>query len=185
MGQTVRSRLPAAVEAARARIAAWRKQRGHRRVPMPEPLWETAARWAGTHGIAAVARALGLDFYGLKRRVVNVKTRTTAGAWGQSLNSEWLLPKQARELGSRMARPLRIQFPGALYHVTFRGNEHCPVVRDDDDRAKRMNWLRRTVEAYGWRLHRAASVTPCLASRRPRRDCGRLRPGCEYSLFKL
>lgn len=78
MEQTVRSRLPAAVEAARARIAAWRKQRRHRRMPMPEPLWETAARLAGTHGIGAVARALGLDFYGLKRRVVNVKTRPTA-----------------------------------------------------------------------------------------------------------
>lgn len=78
MEQTARSRLPAAVEAARSRIAAWRTQRRHRRVPMPEPLWETAARLAGTHGIGAVARALGLDFYGLKRRVVNVKTRTTA-----------------------------------------------------------------------------------------------------------
>jgi len=30
-----------------------------------------------------------------------------------------------------MARPLRIQFPGAVYHVISRGNERKPIVRDD------------------------------------------------------
>lgn len=34
-----------------------------------------------------------------------------------------------------MARPLRIEFPGALYHVTSRGNEQKDVFRDDKDRA--------------------------------------------------
>ncbi len=52
-----------------------------------------------------------------------------------------------------MARPLRIEFPGALYHVISRGNEKRNIVRDDADRQKRLDWLRRTVEAYGWRLH--------------------------------
>jgi len=52
-----------------------------------------------------------------------------------------------------MARPLRIEFPGALYHVMSRGNERQPIVRDDRDREKRLDWLRRTVETYGWRLH--------------------------------
>ncbi len=52
-----------------------------------------------------------------------------------------------------MARPLRIESPGALYHEISRGNERCPVVRDDEDRAKRLDWLRRAVETYGWRLH--------------------------------
>ena len=33
-----------------------------------------------------------------------------------------------------MARPLRIQYAGALYHVTARGNERRPVFRDDVDR---------------------------------------------------
>ncbi len=58
-----------------------------------------------------------------------------------------------------MARPSRIEFPGALYHEIFRGHERCPVVRDDEDRAKRLNWLRRTVETYGWRLHAFAVMT--------------------------
>ena len=34
-----------------------------------------------------------------------------------------------------------------------RGNERKPIVRDDADREKRLDWLRRTVETYGWRLH--------------------------------
>ena len=52
-----------------------------------------------------------------------------------------------------MARPLRIEFPGALYHVISRGNERRAIVCDDADRRKRLDWLRRTVEMYGWRLH--------------------------------
>jgi len=52
-----------------------------------------------------------------------------------------------------MARPLRIEFPGALYHVMSRGNERRAIMRDDVDRQKRIQWLRRTVETCGWRLH--------------------------------
>jgi len=33
-----------------------------------------------------------------------------------------------------MARPLRIQYPGAVYHVTCRGNERRDIYRDDKDR---------------------------------------------------
>ena len=33
-----------------------------------------------------------------------------------------------------MARPPRLQFPGAVYHVTARGNERRPIFRDDLDR---------------------------------------------------
>jgi putative transposase len=52
-----------------------------------------------------------------------------------------------------MARPLRIEFPGALYHVMSRGNQRKPIGRDELDRQKRLDWLRRTIETYGWRLH--------------------------------
>ena len=58
-----------------------------------------------------------------------------------------------------MARPLRIEFPGALYHVMSRGNERRAIVRDDRDREKRLEWLRRTVEDYGWRLHAFVLMT--------------------------
>jgi REP element-mobilizing transposase RayT len=52
-----------------------------------------------------------------------------------------------------MARPLRIEFAGAVYHVTSRGNARQEIVRDDADREKWVDWLRRTVETYHWRLH--------------------------------
>ena len=34
-----------------------------------------------------------------------------------------------------MARPLRLEFPGALYHVTARGDRREDIVNDDDDRS--------------------------------------------------
>ena len=40
-----------------------------------------------------------------------------------------------------------------------RGNEKQPIVLDDIDRAKRIDWLRRTVEMYGWHLHAFALMT--------------------------
>ncbi len=45
-----------------------------------------------------------------------------------------------------MARPLRLQFPGAIYHVMSGGIERRPIVRDDADRKRWIEWLRRTVE---------------------------------------
>ena len=37
-----------------------------------------------------------------------------------------------------MSRPLRIEFPGAVYHVTSRGDRREPIYRDDDDRAAQL-----------------------------------------------
>jgi len=52
-----------------------------------------------------------------------------------------------------MARPLRIELAGGLYHVMCHGNERREVFRDDDDRQRRLDWLQCTVETCGWRLH--------------------------------
>ena len=40
-----------------------------------------------------------------------------------------------------MAKPLRIEFAGAVYHVTCRGNARQGIVRDDIDREKWVDWL--------------------------------------------
>ncbi len=40
-----------------------------------------------------------------------------------------------------MARPLRIAFPGALYHVTSRGNARAPIYTDDADRTRFLDLL--------------------------------------------
>lgn len=46
-----------------------------------------------------------------------------------------------------MARPLRIEFPGAVYHVTSRGDWREPIVLGDDDREDLLSVL-------GQELHR-------------------------------
>jgi len=57
-----------------------------------------------------------------------------------------------------MARPLRIEFPGALYHVMSRGNDRRAIVRDDADRNRRLAWPARTVETCRRRLHAFALI---------------------------
>ena len=52
-----------------------------------------------------------------------------------------------------MARPLRLVFAGAVYHVTARGNERKPIVRDDADRARFVDTLAAMVAQYGVRCH--------------------------------
>ncbi len=52
-----------------------------------------------------------------------------------------------------MARPLRIEYPHAHYHVTCRGNDRRHVFRDDDDRRAFLERLRRSLEIYEVRLH--------------------------------
>lgn len=49
-----------------------------------------------------------------------------------------------------MARPLRVQFPGATYHVTNRGNEQRPIFRSDDDYAAFLAFLAEAVRRFGW-----------------------------------
>ncbi len=52
-----------------------------------------------------------------------------------------------------MARPLRLEFEGALYHVTSRGNERSSIFRDDSDRSKFLGYLGSVVERERWVLH--------------------------------
>lgn len=52
-----------------------------------------------------------------------------------------------------MARPLRLDFEGALWHVTARGNERKEIVRDDVDREAFVRILATVIKRYGWILH--------------------------------
>jgi REP element-mobilizing transposase RayT len=52
-----------------------------------------------------------------------------------------------------MTRPLRLEFPGALYHVTARGNAKQSVFHDDDDRKRFLLLLARQVNHLQWCLH--------------------------------
>jgi REP element-mobilizing transposase RayT len=52
-----------------------------------------------------------------------------------------------------MARPLRIEYGGAHYHVTSRGNERKAIFRDDIDREKFVELIGRAVEQFDIRVH--------------------------------
>jgi putative transposase len=51
-----------------------------------------------------------------------------------------------------MARPLRLEFPDALYHVTCRGNEQRAIFRSDQDRKAFLGFLAETVRRFGWSI---------------------------------
>ena len=52
-----------------------------------------------------------------------------------------------------MARPLRIEFEGALYHVTSRGNARQPIFMSDKDRSDFLDTLADVVGRYRWICH--------------------------------
>ena len=52
-----------------------------------------------------------------------------------------------------MARPLRIEFEGALYHITSRGNEKRMIYRDDADRFLFFKILDDVVKKFNWLIH--------------------------------
>ena len=63
-----RHAVPARLARAQERFAKWRRTRkmGTR---IPESLWTSATKLAAMYGVSQTAAALGLDYYGLKKRV--------------------------------------------------------------------------------------------------------------------
>ena len=60
--------LPGHLEQVRRRFELWRRSR-QRGTRIPESLWASAVNLAGTCGIHRTAKALRVDYYGLKKRV--------------------------------------------------------------------------------------------------------------------
>jgi len=52
-----------------------------------------------------------------------------------------------------VSRPLRIEYPGAFYHVTSRGNERKMVFQSTRDREKYLSYLESAHERYGAVIH--------------------------------
>ena len=47
-----------------------------------------------------------------------------------------------------MSRPLRIEFPGAVYHVTSRGDRRELIYRDDEDRTTHLEIIDRAMDRF-------------------------------------
>lgn len=69
MGSKRRAEPSREILAVRRQVERWRRTRP-RSGRMPEELWELAVGLAGVHGVNPIARALGLDYYSLKKRLV-------------------------------------------------------------------------------------------------------------------
>ncbi|WP_243373474.1 transposase [Geotalea sp. SG265] len=52
-----------------------------------------------------------------------------------------------------MARPLRIEYPGAVYHVTSRGNARADIYTGDADRGLFLKILGQVVRRFNWVCH--------------------------------
>jgi REP element-mobilizing transposase RayT len=52
-----------------------------------------------------------------------------------------------------MPRRLRIEYPGAIYHVINRGDRREDIFRDDDDRKRFLATLGETCDKTGWQGH--------------------------------
>ena len=52
-----------------------------------------------------------------------------------------------------MARPLRIAYAHAFYHVGCRGNDRRDIYKDDTDRKVFLEKLQTSLEIYGVKLH--------------------------------
>ncbi len=49
-----------------------------------------------------------------------------------------------------MARKLRIQYPGAIYHVMNRGDRREAIFEDDEDGQRLLQTLTEACEKTGW-----------------------------------
>jgi len=52
-----------------------------------------------------------------------------------------------------LARPLRIIYPGAFYHITSRGNERKDIFKNKSDRGQFLSYLESATERYGAVIH--------------------------------
>jgi hypothetical protein len=84
MSTSRRRGIPTPLENVRRRFERWRRTRTVR-ARIPEPLWAAAVKMAGQYGVHQTAKALRIDYYGLKKRAQAegvTSTRVPAGGEG-------------------------------------------------------------------------------------------------------
>jgi len=52
-----------------------------------------------------------------------------------------------------MTRPLRIEYPGAVYHITSRGNKKMSIYESDEDRVVFLKVLARIARKHHWKCY--------------------------------
>ena len=57
-----------------------------------------------------------------------------------------------------MGRKLRVQYPGAIYHVMNRGDRREPIFQDDLDRQRFLQTLAEACAKTDWQMHAWCSM---------------------------
>jgi len=70
-----------------------------------------------------------------------------------------------------MARPLRIEYPGAFYHVVNRGNAGEDIFINDQDRKKFLEYLEKAIERFEIRIHTYCLMTNHILCRALHKMC--------------
>ncbi len=60
---------------------------------------------------------------------------------------------ELKSKGTVMPRPLRVEYPGAIYHLMSRGDHGEAIFRDDPDRRAFVDTLGEACVKTGWRVH--------------------------------
>ena len=76
--------LPTEVKQVRVQLDEWRSHRRHGQ-RIPEELWGLAVKAARRHGLNRVSRALGLDYYHLKKRSGLGKQKARGAGGGEQM----------------------------------------------------------------------------------------------------
>lgn len=58
-----------------------------------------------------------------------------------------------------MTRPLRLEYAGALYHVTARGDRLEDIFFEDEDRRDYLTVLGEVCERFNWVVHAYCQMT--------------------------
>ena len=76
-----------------------------------------------------------------------------------NLGSDLHVSKNCDQGDVSMAWPLRIEYTGAFYHVTSRGNEQKDIFKSDVDREKFLSYFVSAGERYGAVFHAYCLMT--------------------------
>ena len=65
----------------------------------------------------------------------------------------WFDGVQGGDKSPRVARKLRVEYPGAIYHLMNRGDRREPIFMDDADRQRFLETVGEVCVKTGWQLH--------------------------------
>ena len=162
-------------------LAEWSRRYDQLQINRARSAWaesfgEPGARYATPYGTRVVDNAVATEIKSgyqcatkFNRRQIRARGsgstpdigQVFSEAWGvscfpvQDLGCFWSLLDISRTAcyTTPMARPVRIEFENAVYHVTARGNERKDIYRDDADRLCFLETLEEAVERFGVVIH--------------------------------